>query len=92
MIWAIVGLIAVAACVAYFIFGRSADVASSHGVVDRQGSSLLDGDDQAPAGPGAEDERVVADGVIGPGPGGEQDADVGARQLRGDQGSTHTSD
>jgi len=71
MWWIIVGIVIVVAVTGYFVFGRNPDAEASHEVLDRQGSVVSEGDDHAPAEPGAEDQAVVGDGVTGPGPGTE---------------------
>jgi hypothetical protein len=64
MVVIVVGFIAVAVVVGWFLFRRSEpEDAASHEEPDRSGSALYHGDvNDRPAGPGAE-----ADGVAGPG-------------------------
>jgi hypothetical protein len=64
----IVTLVVAAGCVAYFFFGRSSEQAAGHRDDDRHGSGRFIGDNQAPAGPGAEDQFVSSSGQAAPGP------------------------
>ena len=65
----VVLVIVVAGCILWFALGRSPEVAAGHEPGDRHGGDRFYGDNQAPAGPGAEDERVIGRGVSGTGPG-----------------------
>ena len=60
--------LAVAGLVMWFVGGRSPEVAADHDVAPRRGSDRFSGENQAPAGPDAEDQRVVARGVTTTGP------------------------
>ncbi len=71
MWWIIVGIVIIVTVIGYFVFGRSTAQATSHDVADLQGPALSADHDQTPAEPGSEDQAVVGDGVIGPGPGTE---------------------
>lgn len=71
MWWIVLPIGIVVAAIGYLVFGRRTDQAAPHEVVDRQGSTMADGQAQLPAEPGSEDQAVVGDGVTGPGPGAE---------------------
>ncbi len=70
MWWILIGIVIVVAATCYFVFGRSSSDYDAPGeMVDRQGSALPGDHAQSAAEPGSEDQAVVGDGIIGPGPG-----------------------
>lgn len=73
---AIIGAVLAAAVVVWFFVNRkNPEAASSHGRPDRVSTDDRVHDDPGgrPAGPGAEDERIVRPGETGPGPSAEFD-------------------
>ncbi len=67
MWWILIGVAIVVAMTGYFVFGRVGGAASAD-VVGRQACAPHDRQAERPAEPGAEDQAVVGDGVIGPEP------------------------
>ncbi|HEY4331341.1 MAG TPA: hypothetical protein VGM78_02175 [Ilumatobacteraceae bacterium] len=68
MVWIVaVCIVVVGVAVAYFFLGRSSEQAADHVIGDRHGDARFIGDNQAPAGPGAEDEYVAERGEASPG-------------------------
>jgi hypothetical protein len=63
----ILAILGVAVLIGWMIFGRHPEEAASHEVEDRHGSAQIHGDDDRPAGPGAEGQHVTARGEISPG-------------------------
>ncbi len=70
MAWVIVviGVVVVLGVIAYFVKAKDPEDAASHGDHEHHGTDQFHPDNQGPAGPGAEDDGVVAAGQAGPGP------------------------